>query len=567
MKMSGIDTKNSAILNDILITNNIQNKSEIQIKQKNDFNNTNKSLSKRFFNNTINLSITDKKRKNSLRIPSNRLETNIKSILHGKPLNNVYDSNFLSSTKNNLNKSLKANFIYSADTSKIFKSSDRNLSGNNSSTPTANQKNVSNNKNTNSNFFTNDSVFVGNLKLINQCKNFNTISNIDTEGLCSSKNKCGNSFKIFGNINTTNSNNTFNNNNNTNININNNFNIENAIYNNFNISNNEFNSSSSKNDDKKLTSLDNEKTKSIANNKTDFKTLISNNYTSKQNTINSAGNSRFNKFEVKLLTHFNNLKNHKSSRAETPNYRENLTNKKTNFKTNNIKKQSSRSKKQTNPNAENENNINILRQIINKTNIPMEHNKENTNNNSKEKLNKNSFNVNSKINLQSENNSKTDFNNSKEKAISNKNYNSIEIKDKKQNFDDEKIKILLSEKFKFSSENSNRINKSSNSSSIKINQIETKMNLFSFDLGNRKENGRSLSIGERLYRKSNAMKSIKEKKASIQLYKKDIETINNCSFKPKLCDDSIKLNIKVFLHLFDYFKLHIFLIVTFLIKF
>jgi len=524
--MSQIDMKNYKINHDLFLNKNNRTNTEIQIKTKNDININNRSLSKNAFSISINKPNFKENYKNSLRTPVTRFETNINSILNGKPLTKNSESESLSKiTKENFNNRLNGNLIYSVNTGKILKSSENNISRYDISTPTENQKEVSNNKNTNFNLLTNDSLFAGNFKMLNYCKNFNTISNIETEVFCSSKNKYGNSFKIFGNINTTN---TINTNNCTIININNNLNIDTA----FNIDEN----NSGMNDKKKMKSMDFEKTKSVANNKTDYKTLNSNNCASKRDTLNSAGNTRFNKFEVKLLNHFKNLKSQKSSGVCTPDYRKIIKSKKTNTSNINAQKPNSKTKKQNNLNAENLNNINILHKIINKTNIL---------NKSNEKLTKISC-VDIKINLEPEKNMESKLNYTIENTKINKNSNSVDIRFNNLSKDeDEKIKILLSEKFEFSNNNLKRINKSVNSSSSKINKVDIKRNLIKFDLDNQKENGRSLSIGERLYHRSVAMKNIKDKRASIELYKKDIETINNCSFKPKLCEDSVMLNIKI----------------------
>lgn len=509
--------------------NKFTTQSETQTKSKNDIDKGNRRRSENSINNCVKKSIESEKRKNSLRIPNMRIDTNINSILHGKPLKQDAQSNSLLNI--NKNKEFKEMNVFSGF-SKNYLSSDRNTDGNYSPTPILYQNEITNNNNTNSNFFTNESHFTSNIKLISNSKNFNTISNLESEGFYTTKNKYSNSIKVFGNINTTDTINTFNS---TNMNINNFQNMNNVKK--MDIRN------CGLDNDKKIKSIDLGKTKSITNNKTEYKTLTSNIGTSKLNTLNSARNSKFNKFEAKLLSHFNNLKGQKCPRIGSPINKPNFINKKIETKSIFSKKQNSKCKKQKISNCENINN-NIK---YNNENLGIIKSDQNTYNRStgQQKSIKN-FNVKLKLNLEPEFNSKSGNINCNPKTEFNKNSHSSDIRlNNAVKEKDEKIRMLLSDQFKFSVDENNK-NEFNLHNTILNNNLVEKKNLINFDINKKKENGRSLSIGERIYHKSIAMKSIKEKKASIELYKKDIETINNCSFRPRLCEDSIMMNIKVY---------------------
>lgn len=532
--MSDLDSKKNKFYNDIYKRKQISFQMENQIKSIYDSKTDNRRRSHHAIDITSNKKVNITSNKFDLSIPKMRIETNIDNILHGKPLKQNSQLQSPSQTCKDQNLSLEETYIFSATD---CKSSNKNASMNNTSTPTANQKEGSNNNNnTNSNILMNESQYTGNSKLMYLCKNFNTISNIETDEFYCSKNKYGNSLKIFGNINTTNTIHTYNK---TNSNMNN-------ILNSNNLDINEINSSEI-NEKIKIRCNNFNKTKSITDNKTDYKTLTSNNGTSKQNTLNSLPDIKLSKFQDKLLSHFKSIKSQKNTRAITPIYKENKVG--NNISKNNSKKINS-TIKNFYPNTENVNNLYVLNNLINKKKISnksinLNKSSEYNNNKSNDKSIKNPY-VNLKLNLEPGSNLKSNFffNNSKTK--SNKNSNTIDLRIYNTNHDnDKKLKVLLSEQFKFSMENSQRNNKSIQSNFTKNNRLGPKRSEISFDLEKQNENGRSLSIGERLYHKSVAIMNIKEKRASIELYKKDIETFNKYSFKPKICEDSIMLNIKV----------------------
>ena len=114
----------------------------------------------------------------------------------------------------------------------------------------------------------------------------------------------------------------------------------------------------------------------------------------------------------------------------------------------------------------------------------------------------------------------------------------------------------MSNNFKNALDNSlsKKTMKSSQFSTFKTkNTLSAKKSLISFDLTNQTENKNTITIGERLYRKSIAMRDLKEKNAVSVKKKKEIETLNNCSFRPKILEDTIMLSIRVIIICF-YFK-------------
>lgn len=262
-------------------------------------------------------------------------------------------------------------------------------------------------------------------------------------------------------------------------------------------------------------SIELEKNKSIGNNKTDYKTLNSNNGNTK--ALLNQVNSKNKKFEVKIKDYFNNLKTQKNPNLNhIPKKGEYII-----TKINNTIKSK-------------ENDINIKNNILN-TKINQINNDENLI--FKDKFDNINNYSNLKLNLE---------------PVKNETINKLSVNNEsmKQNFlttdkNDTQIKYLLSNQFKESLNNSIRSNKSFKSNVSNFNKFIVKKSIINFDLSKQSENERSVSIGERLYRKSVAMKEIKEKQASFELFKKDMETINNCSFKPKLNEDSFMQNVKV----------------------
>lgn len=366
--------------------------------------------------------------------------------------------------------------------------------------------------NNNPNLFTNDSS-IGNVKLFNQCKNLNTISNMDIDCLLNGKNKNTQSHK------------------------------KTAIDSNFtNTNDNNYCSSILK----QQKSHEFDKTKSITNNKTDYKTLNSNNGNSMLNTLNSTLNQKYSKFEVRLLDHFQNLKNQKINLFNNPTKKDNKKNfnlsitkiKDNNFnsaKKDKIKNQ--RIKKDSKIYTDTNNIVTVNTDKNLKNNINNFHDSNNDN-----ISNKKSSYINLKLNLDGESNLNT------HNLFTTNNFsNSIDARFVTTSKNEEKIKYLLSDQFKTSMDTSLR-NSKNQSYLSKANKYTVKKSYINFDLDNSKGITTSISTGERLYRKSVALKDMKEKKASFELHKKEMDTINNCSFRPTICEDSIMLNIKVFLN-------------------
>lgn len=464
-----------------------RNLAEVQIKNKNDINLQYKKNSKKNLSNSTNKIF--KKEKQLLKTnPKLDIETSLNKILQGKTVQNsttlknsiIAKNADLKQKNNNANNNFinkKSNFNYSSNASKNYKnfSTCKNFAN-----KTKNEIKESNNKIASLNSFNihNDKdintipEFQGNLKLMNNYNNFNTIGNFETEGFLSTKNKYASTFKMFGNTNSNNKN-TINN--------------------------------SAMGECKK--SFYNEKTKTITNNKTDYKTINSINIVNNSKHTFIPANEKNSKFEVKLKDHINTLKNQKNIPLTGPSYKENILKKSLNYNQ----------------------NINIKEnKIINSSN--------NNYNNQANKNNTNSY-LNLKLNLDPSNNS-----NAKENDY---NYNDEHPQTTKN---DANIKFLLSDKFKNSLDTTLRNSNKSFQCNLSKNKSCTKKSLISFDLSKQIENKRSVSIGERLYRKSIAYKDLKEKRVSIELSKRNLETIGNCSFKPKICEDSIMLSIKVFLN-------------------
>ncbi len=494
-------------INDDLNISSDRNLNEMQFKSKNDINIQLTKNSKNRFSTPNRKSFL--RNSELYKIPNIKIDHNINKIVLGKILKNTVSLNLRTTSRD------------SKDKKKLMNSNNNSISNKNSISigysVNLNDKN-SNLTSKEHKFYSKDSHFNKNLNLCNNYKNLNTISNIESEGgFFTTKNKYSFNTKNFGNSNQ--ADNTNNSNNLKSINVR---------------KSNEF-----------------DKTKTITNNKTDYKTLNSNNGNSKNGTLNSGANtnSQYSKFEVRLLDHFNHLKNQKGSSGNNLNNKENTIRK---FKSNlnskhkendinivnhiNNKVKNASAKKDNFLNSENH-NFNIY---VNNSNTKLLKNNNISNNNSNipnNQLNnkKNSF-MNLKLNLEAENNFI---------ANNNDNSNSIDVRFPTTTINDEKIKYLLSDQFKVSLDNSVKNNKSFQSNISKNNKYQVRKSLISFDLAKENSNQRSVSIGERLYRKSIALKEMKEKRASIELYKKDMETINNCSFIPKICEDSIMLNIKV----------------------
>lgn len=485
-------------INDDLIESMDRNLGEVQIKNKNDVN-----LQLQYtMNADIEISNPGKfSFKNEKQLlnknPQPLTDSNINKILQGKTAQNSSLRNSATAKnadlkqKNNhvnslSNKKSNLNYSSSARNYKNFSTGKNNLIGKNELKESA----LKNNNYINNTF--KDPVlseFQRNNNLLSHHNNFNTIGNFETEGFLSTKNKYANTFKLFGNTNNT---------------------------------NNTINTSAMKNEKK---SIDVEKTKTITNNKTDYKTINSNLVNNSKNILNPA-NEKNSKFEVRLKDHFNTLKNQKAVSVNPATYKETITKKP-------INKPAVIAKENKNPRNSNTNKINQHKN----SNIDY-----NNNNNANSTTNKNkvySY-LNLKFNLDPSSNS-----NVNENDLNYDDNCSNEFPQTSKN--DANIKFLLSDQFKSSLDSSIRnTNKSFNSNLSKMNKSAAKKSLISFDLSKQLDNQRSLSIGERLYRKSIAYKNLKEKRVSIELSKKNMETIGDCSFKPKICEDSIMLNVKVF---------------------
>ena len=465
---------------------------EVQIKNNNDINLQNMKKENFGINNSRKNS--NKKEKQLLNINSKRLEidANLNKIMQGNIVQTSMRNSF-SAKNTDLRK--KKNFGNSNfnKNKNIYLNNYRNGNKNNNISTGKNnifskngikEKNINstsmNNENNNTNKDHINNEFLGNVKIINHQNNFNTIENFETEGFLSTKNKYAKIFKIFGNTN---------NNNNT---------INNSAMNNI----------------KK--SIDVGKTKTITNNKTDYKTISSNIVNNSKNTLINA-NEKNSKFQVKLKDHFNTLKNNKSIPVNIQTQKQSGTNKAMNY----------------------QNSINKENKNTPSSNIKF--NKKTSTINNKLKNNKTNSYLNLKLNLEASN-----FSDAKEIQFNDGNLN-IEYPQTTKN--DANIKFLLSNKFKNSLDTSlrnNNNNKSSQKNITKTNNSASKKSLIIFDLNKQIENQRSLSIGERLYRKSVALQNLEKNRVSIELSKKNIDTISNCSFKPKISEDSIMLSIKVF---------------------
>jgi len=545
--MYDMDMSKLNLQTDFYIGTQNSDQKETQINSKNDININNRRISQNSDNSPLNKKINNVKKTKPIRIPEMRIETNILSILNGRPLERNTQNKSTSFTDKI--ERLKEKNIFSANTRKNYKSFDRSVSSKNNS-PVINQNQVSNKNNRDSNFLIkySQSQFAENFKQPKTYKNFSALRNIETEGFICSKNRLGSSLKNFGNINTTDTINT----NNSNTNINYLLNI-----NNFN--NNEIKDSGIIHN-LKMKSIEYEKTKSITHNKTYYRTITSNNGTSKKNTLNSPEDTRFTKFQEKLMSHFNSLKRQKITRVTT---KENFIVK--NTITNNIICKKQNSKKKNPANSEKVGKINYINNILynanltnNCVNLDKRSSEYASNNKNKDKSIKNSC-ASLKINLESDKNFKKNFecNNVSTNLI--KNQNSVDIREnnsRKNN--NEKLNDLLSEQYKFSIENSpntQRENKCSKSVlNKKNNDLNVERSLIRFGFDELKEDTMSLSIGERLYHKSVAMKSGKEKRASIELYKNNIKTLSSFSFMPKLCKNSLRLNIKVIYNFFNVYN-------------
>ncbi len=370
---------------------------ETQINSKNDININNRRISQNSDNSPLNKKINNVKKTKPIRIPEMRIETNILSILNGRPLERNTQNKSTSFTDKI--ERLKEKNIFSANTRKNYKSFDRSVSSKNNS-PVINQNQVSNKNNRDSNFLIkySQSQFAENFKQPKTYKNFSALRNIETEGFICSKNRLGSSLKNFGNINTTDTINT----NNSNTNINYLLNI-----NNFN--NNEIKDSGIIHN-LKMKSIEYEKTKSITHNKTHYRTITSNNGTSKKNTLNSPEDTRFTKFQEKLMSHFNSLKRQKITRVTT---KENFIVK--NTITNNIICKKQNSKKKNPANSEKVGKINYINNILynanltnNCVNLDKRSSEYASNNKNKDKSIENSC-ASLKINLESDKNFKKNF--------------------------------------------------------------------------------------------------------------------------------------------------------------
>lgn len=266
----------------------------------------------------------------------------------------------------------------------------------------------------------------------------------------------------------------------------------------------------------------------------------------KYNTINSNSNvnniaktnPKSNKFESRVLDHFNNVKN----KNPNPNTKFNNLNKKYNKLTIANKKLEKETKNfnteftqkiklnsNTNSNT-NLNTLNIQKLDINKDNklrTSLNNNKYNSNMPKNINLKKyRSDNMTKKIDIYA-------FNSEKSKENLNKDENSKM----------EKLEFLMSDNFKSSLDISLQKEKSFQNSISKVNKTTKKINIF-LDLDSQ-ETKREVSVGERLYRKSVAFKDLKEKNCLMELNRKEKEEIKNCSFCPKISNESASMNIKV----------------------
>lgn len=383
--------------------------------------------------------------------------------------------------------------------------------------------------NTKNNFTNNDHL---NLKLKNQYKNFNTLGN--DEDLYSTSNKHTISIK---NLNT----------------------IKNYLEN---------------------TGINHNKNASYNNKKVNSKLSTNKKNVISKNDLTNNNNNKFSKLEVRILDHFKNLKNNniKSSIPYTTTSKYNnintLSNKPSsgygnlvsNNNHNRVKKSGNNSPNKNFYNLNNQNNSNINNRNSNSlsnNNSKCYHTYKNKSisiiNNEKEKVfqqhNSNTVGI---ANFASKLNSYAEAKNTNDKSLNNimksakltidtQSKINLNTENNMHTKNDSKINILMSEQFKISLDNSVRQNnKSFQSLNSNSNRYSlAKKTQISFDLTNKNNFDNNLSLGERLYRKSVALKELKEKRASLELNKKNLETINNCAFRPQLCDDSVMMNIKV----------------------
>ena len=219
----------------------------------------------------------------------------------------------------------------------------------------------------------------------------------------------------------------------------------------------------------------------------------------KYNTINSNTNNnsiKTNKFELRVLDHFHNMKNSNTG-----------------------------SNINLNPNKK----FNI---------IPNKKNEKDTKNLNKKKT----YEItNEKIRSTSKNNKYILSTQNDLKKNKNQNPNTIfdPIKSKEKK---EKLQFLMSDNFKNSLDISLNNDKSFQNSFSKLNKTVKKTNIF-LDLQPKNEK-RDVSAGERLYRKSIAFKDLKEKNCFSESKRKEKEEINKCSFTPKISNESY-MNVKV----------------------
>jgi len=448
---------------------------------RNKSNKTNKQLLKKTPNLEVESHINNKLSKGKT----------VQNCLTAKNADSKHKNNFVINI--NSRSSNKNSFNYSSNAS-----SNQNFSVSKSNLISKNEKiKGSNNLNGNLNSCYNNinavdkDLFVtesqGNFQVsnnFNNYNNFNTIGNFENEGFLSTKNKHASTFKMFENTNK--SKNTHNN----------------SLMRNY-----------------KKSSMELEKTKTISNNKTDYKTINSHMINNSKNTLIASSNERSSKFEVKLKDHINSLKSQKSFQPNPPiPYKETLVKKPFN--------------NYLIPHAKETKIVSgSLSTAVNQKDFVIT-----STTNNKNKYPKTNSSQNLRLSLDPSNNS----HNTKENKFIYKN----EYTQTTKNNPD--IKFLLSEKFKTSLDSSlKNNNKSFQSNFSKINKTHKKTSLISFDLRNQMENKRSLSIGERLYRKSIAYNNLKEKRVSIELSNRNMDIKANCSFKPLICEDSIMLSIKV----------------------